>query len=581
VSSRGRSRAILAARRLKKKSLAASYFRSDFSDSVEPSIQQFENNQPTGAVLAEGLLAPGLGEEGRFHSNHYLLNAMSDGVLALDPDSRIHYANSTACRLLGYSRANLNGRPVGDIIADTMSPDVTPRQLYDPGLTNGELVSTDTARFRRADGGLFQVMLTAIPVTDAGVVGPSDDHSVIQAISRLTMPPVSAADGAGDSNATNHKNEGRDAPIAGLLLVFRDVSPGLYLSLGRINQLLTRLMTRQGARSTIEAALGGVADIVQADFAILGAYETEGDTVLFDSYYESESFARAKPAGPHAARDSRGPLTPLRLPAADTPYSYIYHNRQAVRINDYERHSLARAEFLRHGAACLLATPVLAESRLMGVVYFFRASRQHPFTEADLENVRALGPVLSAAFFKADNETRLTELATTDPLTGLLNRRVIFEKIQAEIERAARYESEFSALMLDLDFFKAINDAYGHLAGDRVLSEIGRSLCANTRSADAVARTGGEEFLILLPQTGLDGALRTAEKIRDRVAALRIQAPPESGSSANTKTSDRISVTTSIGCASYRSGESGDEFYARLDQLLYQSKQAGRDRITS
>ncbi|MCR9141405.1 MAG: sensor domain-containing diguanylate cyclase [bacterium] len=573
---------------------------------MEPSSQQFESDLPTRALIQDGPPPPGLNaidDEGRFDSNHYLLNAVSDGVLALDSGSRIYYANSTACRLLGFTRSDLSGHPIRDIIADTISPDVTPQQLYDPGLSNGELVSTDTARFRRSDGSLIQVLLTAIPVTDdganpgaesdaAGNPDSSADAAVLRTLSRFV--DSNANGGPAPTDNAEAPTGDTNAPITGLMIVFRDVTPGLYLSMDRINQLLTRLMTQQGARSTIEAALGGVAEIVQADFAVLGVYEAKQETVLFDTYYANESFAMEtrgeSDARPPTSDDESEPLTPLRVPAADTPYSYIYHNRKAICINEYESHSLARPEFLRHGAVSLLATPVLAESRLMGVVYFFRARRDRPFSDADLENVRALGPVLSAAYFKADNETRLTELATTDPLTNLLNRRVIFEKIDAEIDRARRYDSAFSALMLDLDFFKEINDAYGHLAGDRVLTEIARSLRANTRSADAVARTGGEEFLILLPQTGIEGALRTAEKIRDRIAELRIEAPAESAASnqngrsnagQSSQSRERISVTASIGCAGYAAGESRDEFYARLDHLLYQSKRAGRNRITS
>lgn len=537
---------------------------------MEPSSQKFESDLPTVATQT-GLIPPGLDDDGRLNSNHYLLNAMSDGVLAVDVHSRINYANSTACRLLGYAREDLSGHPVSDFIADTISQDVTLRQLCDPGLTRGELVATDTARFRRSDGSLFQVMLTAIPVTEEGSAS-SAESSVAATVTRAAFTGRPAT------------NQQPAAPINGLLLVFRDVTPGLYLSLGRINQLLTRLMTQQGAESTIVAALGGVAEILQADFAVLGEYEPDLDSVLFKTYYESETFAeshRASLKDDECTKTSRD-VTPLRVPAADTPYSYIYHNRNPLRINDYEEHSLARTEFLQHGAVSLLATPVLAESRLMGVVYFFRTSRQHRFSDADLENVRALGPVLSAAFFKADHETRLTELATTDPLTGLLNRRVIFDKIREEIDRATRYESKFSALMLDLDFFKEINDAHGHLAGDCVLREVARTLRANTRSADAVARAGGEEFLILLPQTGLDGAVRTAEKIRDRIQELRVNANDTTeAASEKKKSSESISVTASLGCATYQPGESADAFYARVDQLLYQSKSAGRNRITS
>lgn len=579
-----------------KKSLAAILFRSKMSASVESPGNSFENRPPSrpgaGSIPAGLSELQGIaGQPARLRADHYLLNAMSDGVLALDTQSRIQYTNTTACRMLGYAREDLSGHPVREIIADTISPDVTPQQLYDPVLTNGELVSTDTARFRRSDGSLFQVMLTAIPVTDPGFApaeaGDVDISRVLNRVTGAANPDDAPAAKAPDS-----------ATIQGLLLVFRDVTPGLYLSLGRINQLLTRLMTRQDAQSTIEAALHGVAEIVQADFALLGAYEKESDTIHFDTRYAAEYYTPPDSAQATGGDQRHAPPAidsedgSLRLPSSETPYSYIYHNRNPLRIDEYAQHSLAQPEFVRMGAASLLATPVLAESRLMGVVYFFRTNQRQPFSDADLENLRALGPVLSAAFFKADHETRLTELATTDPLTGLLNRRVVFEKIREEIDRATRYESDFSALMIDLDFFKEINDAYGHLAGDRVLREVALTLGGNTRSADAVARTGGEEFIILLPETALEGAVATAEKIRDRIQELRIGTETEStagatkSGAATTRSStasmkETISVTASIGCACHRKGENGEEFYARLDRLLYGAKQAGRNRISS
>lgn len=522
---------------------------------------------------------PGLQAGGALKSNQYLLNAMSDGVLALDRDSRIYYANSNATRLLGRSREELRGRGIGDVLTDPLAADVHPEELCQAGLVQGELIATDCARFRRKDGSIFAAMLTAIPVTandpaidwlrDSDVLGTTDNPA--------------ESKGTPDS-AAEAENGSSSPPIAGLLLVFRDTTPGLYLSLGRINQLLTRLMTRQGARSTIETALAGVAEIVAADFAVLGHFDEESDEIVFQSEFRREPDG----SGIYGNYGVNGGGGVLRVPAAATPYSYIYHNRAPLCIHHYREHPLAQSVFLERGATSLLATPVLAERRLLGVAYFFRTGESHRFGEADLEHIRALGPVLSAAFFKADHESKLTELATTDALTGLQNRRVIFERLASEVERARRYQDQqtiFSLLLLDLDFFKAINDQHGHATGDRVLMAVSECLRANTRSADCAARTGGEEFLILLPQTNLSGAVRAAEKIRDAIAKLRITPSPNGEAHANepaatTAPASTVEVTASIGCVQYSGSESLEDLYGRVDTLLYASKDQGRNRIS-
>lgn len=183
--------------------------------------------------------------------------------------------------------------------------------------------------------------------------------------------------------------------------------------------------------------------------------------------------------------------------------------------------------------------------------------------------MRMLVPVLSAAISKASYEARLNELATTDALTGLWNRRVFFERLELEMERSRRYKMNLSVLMLDLDHFKNVNDRYGHLAGDEMLVEVARVMELKTRRSDLVARTGGEEFMVLLPEAELSGALRTAEKLRAGVEGLSINVDGQT-----------VRTTVSIGAAAYQSGETQKEFYARLDALLYKSKSEGRNRVS-
>src|SRR5262249_36730415 len=118
---------------------------------------------------------------------------------------------------------------------------------------------------------------------------------------------------------------------------------------------------------------------------------------------------------------------------------------------------------------------------------------------------------------RADNR-RLEELATTDPLTKVLNRRALLDRLVAELDRARRFGSSFSLLLFDVDHFKKINDTAGHLAGDAVLRQFGSLLEEAVRKVDIVARYGGEEFVVILPQTAAEGGVIFAERLRERIA---------------------------------------------------------------
>jgi len=154
--------------------------------------------------------------------------------------------------------------------------------------------------------------------------------------------------------------------------------------------------------------------------------------------------------------------------------------------------------------------------------------------------------------------------ASHDTLTGLWNRQRFENELDEELERARRYNTPCSLIMLDLDHFKSINDAHGHDAGDRVLARIGRVLAAQVRGFDQVARWGGEEFMVLLPQTELAAATQTAERLRAHIAG--------GGDNA-------IHCTASLGVASCNGPEQRFAVLKRLDDALYRAKEDGRNRV--
>jgi len=160
----------------------------------------------------------------------------------------------------------------------------------------------------------------------------------------------------------------------------------------------------------------------------------------------------------------------------------------------------------------------------------------------------------------------IQRLARIDALTGLANRRTLDEAFLREIARTERMGESLSLIMADLDQFKSINDEYGHLTGDQVLVQVASVFGNKTRPYDVAARYGGEEFVLLLPGTSTESAIAIAERIRREATELKVP-----GYSRH--------VTVSLGVATWRTGETPDEFVGRADAALYCAKSAGRNRV--
>jgi diguanylate cyclase len=156
-------------------------------------------------------------------------------------------------------------------------------------------------------------------------------------------------------------------------------------------------------------------------------------------------------------------------------------------------------------------------------------------------------------------------------MTQLHNYKAFCETLNQEISRAARYKNQLSLVIADIDFFKKINDGFGHPAGDQVLKAVSQNLKTGLRDSDFIARYGGEEFAIILPETKLEDALHVAERLRQSVKALEIAYG-----------SHRLRVTMSFGVASFQQvpKPSFDQFVKLADDALYRSKKQGRDRCS-
>jgi diguanylate cyclase (GGDEF)-like protein len=165
-------------------------------------------------------------------------------------------------------------------------------------------------------------------------------------------------------------------------------------------------------------------------------------------------------------------------------------------------------------------------------------------------------------------EERLRDLATKDELTGLCNRRHFIELAEIELSRSRRKSAPTALAMLDIDHFKLVNDHFGHATGDRALLELARAMKETLRGSDISARIGGEEFVVLLPETTLEGALSVTERLRERVG--RAEIPTGDGRLAK--------ITVSAGIAELLPTEGLDALLKRADDALYLAKERGRNR---
>jgi diguanylate cyclase (GGDEF)-like protein len=185
-----------------------------------------------------------------------------------------------------------------------------------------------------------------------------------------------------------------------------------------------------------------------------------------------------------------------------------------------------------------------------------------------------VGPTILKYLSGLDAEAKYHEeiyrMTIVDGLTQIHNKRYLFEALEKELIRARRYDRQLSLLIFDIDYFKNINDQYGHLAGDHVLRELARIVQERIRRDEVFARYGGEEFVIVLPETPLAGGVALAENLRGRVETHPFSFQGE-----------RIPVTISVGCAMLSEEKTAADLIQRADDKLYEAKRGGRNRVCS
>ena len=217
-----------------------------------------------------------------------------------------------------------------------------------------------------------------------------------------------------------------------------------------------------------------------------------------------------------------------------------------------------------------VSLPLFVKDQLVGVMNFSRPGTDQ-FSEEERELLQAMASQVAVAFLNADLFAKTRSLTVKDELTGLFNRRYLQQILPMEIKRARRFSRSVSVLMADIDYFKKYNDRYGHLEGDKILREFGRLLRENLREVDIVIRFGGEEFLVLLPNTDRRQAYQVAEKLLELIRQHPF---------ANRQNQPKGTFTASVGISAYpEDARSGEDLVDHADVALYGAKGQGRDRI--
>lgn len=268
---------------------------------------------------------------------------------------------------------------------------------------------------------------------------------------------------------------------------------------------------------------------------------------------------------------------------------FLFMDKPHTAVNSkvvFEGYFLAiAATSLRYDKRVCVTAGLLAFGEYLSIVYFASTHwdlnspvySPFPYGMFDWSNqISRLIIMLTASALSlalVARSQRLLQLATSDPLTGLLNRGYVDERFTIELSRARRYGKPLTIAVIDADHFKLLNDTHGHMAGDLALRTIGATLRSSFRQSDTAGRYGGEEFVVILPETDIEVAERKLESLRELVASSSIVLPPRG---------ENIQVTISAGLASFPDdGEDASELFALADDRMFQAKKEGRNRVVA
>lgn len=399
---------------------------------------------------------------------------------------------------------------------------------------------------------MFQATVLGLTLL-LGVIGLVMARNIVALpLRRLTEGTRAIAAGAYDKRVTISSHD----EIGKLAETFNHMAAAVGEKTSRIsalNQIAVAISSTLGWRELLDRIMRSGIALTGSKAACLAFYDNDKHCFgewhtsgLSDHFIESMSF---RPGG----------LADKALASG----KYILSNDRPESKNKLSE--LTRTEGIR----CFICLPFISQTQPLGVLYLYRDDRD-TFLPEEIELLATFSHLAAIAAENTLLHSKTVRLAETDALTGLLNRRAFEDRIKVEHQRSQRYGKAFSLMMLDIDHFKKVNDTYGHVAGDAVLKSLAAILTQQVRDIDSVARFGGEEFVIILPETDGSGAKIMAERIRKTIAGSPFTLPD----------GVKIDVTVSIGISCFpHCAINTEALLERADQALYLAKNSGRNQV--
>lgn len=323
--------------------------------------------------------------------------------------------------------------------------------------------------------------------------------------------------------------------------------------------------TEIGKALTSSLDLKEILNIVMEKISVL-LHPKNWSLLLVDEETNELKFEIAVGAGSEKIKD-------LRLKIGEGVAGWVAREKKPLLVPDVDKDPrfCRKADALSHfKTTSIICVPLITRGKCQGVIELINKVEDEGFVEEDLLVLTTLADFAAIAIENAAFFNRVQELTITDDLTKLYNSRFLHNRLDYEVERARRFKYELSMIFLDLDYFKDVNDNHGHLRGSKLLKEIARLIVSMIRNVDMACRYGGDEFIILMPETSKQNAIIVAEKIRKTLRETIFL----------TEEGLNLSLTGSFGVASFPSdAENKEDLIHKADDAMYRVKNRTRDGV--